>query len=182
MKKIKKTCAGSSGCAQPTNVCAASSHPHLELPSHSSSPRPSFLSSLSHSQPSSLSQSLLVCFSILPSSRRIKIGATFPRSSHSPAGQPAETWEPRPEGVSGFRSRTSVRLHSGNNRVRSSPFLCRLPSCSPHLAAGPAPSCTQTLCAVRGAEDRGFMVFSPEQHLIQGHRVTFNQRWGACFL
>lgn len=28
--------------------------------------------------------------------------------------------------------------------------------------------------AVRGAEDRGFMVFGLEEHLIQGQRVTFN--------
>lgn len=40
----------------------------------------------------------------------------------------------------------------------------------------PASSCRQSMqsSAVRGAEDRGFMVFSPEEHLIQGQRVTFN--------
>lgn len=35
--------------------------------------------------------------------------------------------------------------------------------------------------AVRGAEDRGFMVFSPEEHLIQGQRVKFNWRMESLF-
>lgn len=35
--------------------------------------------------------------------------------------------------------------------------------------------------AVRGAEDRGFMVFSPEEHLIGGQRVTFSYRTKRWF-
>lgn len=84
------------------------------------SPYPSFLLSLSliHTHGSLPSQSLLVCFSIPPSSSRIKIGATFPPSSHPPVGQAAETREPRRASVSGFRFWTGVCLRSGNNRVR----------------------------------------------------------------
>lgn len=93
--KRTKWAVGWWGCAESANASAsANSHSHLENsattpppPAHSLSLSPflpSFLPSLPHRQPSSPFQSLLVCFSILPSSRRIKIGATSPRSSRSP--------------------------------------------------------------------------------------------------
>lgn len=63
-------------------------------------------------------------------------------------------------------------------------------SCSAHpilLPSPPPPPLLQSVrrsvqCrAVRGAEDRGFMVFSPEEHLIQGQRVKFNCRMESLF-
>lgn len=72
--------------------------------------------------------------------------------------------------------------------ITSLPFIplsCRtfsLPSVSPRLPALLQSVRWSVQCrAVRGAEDRGFMVFSPEEHLIQGQGVTFNWRMESLF-
>lgn len=167
-RKRKQSAAGSLGGAPDNNLSARRRRQTVitltELCKHSSSSLPpSFSLSLSLSPTAfpSLSLSLLVCFSILPSSSRIKIGATSPRSGHSPVGKAAEPPEPG-AGVSGFRA--SVL------RVRCGLGWGRWVEWGRQLSPFPlAPSC-------------GFLALSPEQHLVQGQTVTVGPRWGACFL
>lgn len=83
---------------------------------------------------------------------------------------------------------TAYNSHFCISQIFSTPLSCPLLQIhsSPYLSWPPNPPPTLLLPSVqcraeRGAEDRGFMVFSPEEHLIQGQRVTFNCRRGSLF-
>lgn len=74
-----------------------------------------------------------------------------------------------------FFSRLHPSFHLPPAPVRTLYF------CLPPPPLPPAVRRSVQCRAVRGAEDRGFMVFSPEEHLIQGQRVTFNWRMESLF-